>query len=92
MLGGEGGREAMKDFGYYEGLPYRAVWEHAATPDGDWYWQVRLQEIPAVVGLGATEDEALEELRERFEEYVRFHIDEGLDIPEPEPGVTSDAG
>jgi predicted RNase H-like HicB family nuclease len=82
----------MKDLDYYEGLPYRAVWEHAAAGDGDWYWQVSLHEIPAVVGLGTTEDEALEELRERFEQYVRFHIDEGLDIPEPETGARPEGG
>ncbi len=77
----------MKDLDYYEGLPYRAVWEHAASADGDWYWRVHLQEIPAVAGLGTTEEEALEQLRERFEEYVRFHVDEGLDIPEPRPSA-----
>jgi predicted RNase H-like HicB family nuclease len=77
----------MKELAYYESLPYRAVWERGATADGDWYWEVHLQEIPAVVGLGATESEALEELRERFAEYVCFHIDEGLDIPEPAAGA-----
>jgi len=74
----------MKDFAYYEDLPYHAVWEHVATADGDWYWQVRLREIPTVAGIGTTEDEALEELRERFAEYVCLHLDEGLEIPEPD--------
>jgi len=82
----------MKDLDYYEGLPYQPVWEHVPTAEGDWYWQVRLREIPAVAGLGTTEDEALEELRQRFEEYVRFHIDEGLDIPEQEIGVRPEGG
>ena len=81
MLPAEEG--TVKDFDYYAGLPYHAVWEYVGTPDGDWYWQVRLREIPAVVGMGSGEDEALAELRERFGEYVRFRIDEGLDIPEP---------
>lgn len=81
----------MKDLEYYESLPYHAVWEHVTTADGDWYWQVHLQEIPAVAGMGTTEDEAFGELRERFEEYVRFRLDEGLDIPEPRPDVSSDA-
>ncbi len=76
-------RREMKDLDYYESLPYHAVWEHVATPGGDWYWRVHLQEIPAVSGMGATEDEALGDLRERFEEYVRFRLDLGLDIPEP---------
>ncbi len=73
----------MKDFDYYEDLPYHAVWEHVATADGDWYWQVHLREIPAVAGMGTSEEDALADLRERFEEYVRFHLDEGLEIPEP---------
>jgi predicted RNase H-like HicB family nuclease len=77
----------MKDLDYYEGLPYQAVWEHAVTADGDRYWRVHLQEIPAVAGLGTTEEEALEQLRERFEEYVRFRVDEGLDISEPGPSA-----
>jgi predicted RNase H-like HicB family nuclease len=75
----------MRDLDYYESLPYQTVWEHVTTADGDCYWQVHLKEIPAVTGVGTTEDEALEELREHFEEYVRFHVDEGLDIAEPEP-------
>jgi len=80
----------MKDLDYYESRAYRAVWEHVTTAEGDWYWQVYLKEIPAVVGRGMTEDEALEELRQHFEEYVLFHIDEGLDIAEPEPFSQSD--
>jgi predicted RNase H-like HicB family nuclease len=80
--------EEMKDLEYYEGLPYYAVWEHVATADGDWYWQVHLQEIPAVAGVGASEHEALDELRDRFEEYVLFSLEEGLDIPEPHAHVS----
>ncbi len=82
-----GDGQAMKDLDYYESLPYHAVWEHVATAGGEWYWQVHLQEIPAVSGMGATEDEALGDLRDRFEEYVRFRLDEGLDIPEPRPSA-----
>jgi predicted RNase H-like HicB family nuclease len=84
------GRRAMKDLDYYRDLPYHAVWEHVATADGDRYWQVHLREIPSVAGMGSTENDALDELRERFEEYVRFRLDEGLQIPEPEDAAPSD--
>jgi predicted RNase H-like HicB family nuclease len=90
MLGEEEGRGAMKDVYYYESLPYHAVWEHVTTVDGDRYWQVYLREIPTAAGMGSTEDEALVELRERFEEYVRFRLDEGLDVPEPHGSAPSD--
>ena len=73
----------MKDLGYYQALPYRAVVTEVADQEGDRLWRAALAEIPAVTGAGETEDEALEDLRDRFEEYVRWRLDHGLDIPEP---------
>lgn len=74
----------MKDYGYYESLPYHAVVVRSVTPDGEVFWRASLREIAGLSASGATEDEALMELRERFEQYILWRLDLGLDIPEPE--------
>jgi hypothetical protein len=74
----------MKDLDYYSGLPYRAIAAPATDEQGDRYWRAWLEEIPGMQGAGDSEDDALVDLRERFIEYIRWRIDMGLDIPEPD--------
>jgi predicted RNase H-like HicB family nuclease len=76
----------MKDLDYYRGLPYTAVAAEVADEEGDRIWRAALVEIPTVVGLGTTGEEALEDMRDRFEDYARWCLDHGLDIPEPKSG------
>ena len=74
----------MKDYGYYESLPYHVDLERLVSSDGDVFWRASVREIGGLSASGATEDEALMELRERFEQYILWRLDLGLDIPEPE--------
>ena len=67
-------------------MRYHPQWRHVSDGDGDWYWQVRLREIPSLVGMGGSRDEAADDLRERFEDYVRWRLDMGLDVPQPLDG------
>ena len=73
----------MKRAGATHGLKYHPDWEHVTDADGDWYWQVRLREIPSLIGMGQTREEAAGDLLERFEDYVRWRLDMGLAYPQP---------
>jgi predicted RNase H-like HicB family nuclease len=62
--------------------PYRRKWEtrHEA---GERYFVARIQEFPQVAGDGATQAEALVHLREAFDDFVTWRLEDGLEIPEP---------
>lgn len=67
---------------YYRRLPYERVME-IHEEDGERYFLFHLAELPAVVGDGANKDEALHGLRECFDDYVSWRLEEGLDIALP---------
>lgn len=73
-----------RDVGSYTALPYHRVWEWRED-DAEPYWVVRLDEIPEVVGDGASRAEADAALSRCLEDYVRYRQSEGLHIPEPKP-------
>lgn len=70
------------DLDYYRRLPYERVWEVRAD-DGERYFIVRLQDIPQVSGAGETKDEAVGHLREAFDDYVTWRLDDGLEVASP---------
>ncbi len=72
----------MKDLDSYRRLPYRREWQ-AREDDGDRYFVVRLSDIPGVYGYGADRHEAVRHLREAFDDYVAWRLEECLPIPEP---------
>ena len=65
-------------------LPYGRVWEWH-DDDAEPYWVVRLDEIPEVVGDGASRGDAEAALRHCLADYVRYRHADGLAIPEPAP-------
>jgi len=76
-------REMMsKDLAYYRLLPYEREWA-VGEEAGEKYFVVRLKDLPAVAGDGSTRDEAANDLREAFDEFVSAWIEGGRQIPEP---------
>ena len=71
-----------RDLAYYRLLPYEREWlmrEEGAQK----YFVVRLKDLPAVAGDGVSQDEAVEDLREAFDEFVAAWLEAGRPIPEP---------
>ena len=76
-----------KDLAYYRLLPYEREWlmrEEGAQK----YFVVRLKDLPAVAGDGVSQDEAVKDLREAFDEFVAAWLDAGRPIPEPSRAFT----
>ena len=71
-----------KDLAYYRLLPYEREWVMREEA-GEKYFVVRLRDLPAVAGDGSTRDEAVDDLREAFDEFVSAWIEDGRRIPEP---------
>ncbi len=73
----------MKDLEYYSRLPYTFAVSELVEADGERLWQAQLAEIPTLSGHGQSEAEALADLRQSFEDYVRWRLDMSFDIAEP---------
>lgn len=71
-----------KDLEYYRSLPYEREWT-MRDDAGVRYFVVRLKDLPAVAGDGSTRDEAAQDLREAFDEFVATWLAGGRDVPEP---------
>ena len=82
-----------KDLAYYRSLPYERECS-MRLEGGERYYIVRLKDIPAVAGDGATLEEASEDLRTAFDEFVTAWLDAGKSIPLPSRGfsVPADPG
>ncbi|MBI4520051.1 MAG: type II toxin-antitoxin system HicB family antitoxin [Gemmatimonadetes bacterium] len=74
-----------KDVAYYRALPYRRVVEVRQDTAGRAYYLAYVAEIPGIRIDGATREEALMKLDEIFDELMQALIEEGQQIPEPEP-------
>jgi predicted RNase H-like HicB family nuclease len=75
------------DLAYYRLLPYEREW--LMRDDGTQkYFVVRLKDLPAIAGDGASSDEAVEDLRVAFDEFVAAWLEAGRPIPEPSRAFT----
>lgn len=72
----------MKDLNFYRALPYLREWE-GREDAGQFYMVVHLKQIPQVYGYGPTRADALSHLREAFDDYITWRLEEGIDVPEP---------
>jgi len=80
-----------KDLAYYRQVPYEREW--AMREDcGERYFVVRLKDLPAVAGDGATFSDAIADLRNAFDEFVTAWLEAGRDVPEPTRGFTVPSG
>jgi predicted RNase H-like HicB family nuclease len=81
------------DLTQYRLMPYEREW-FMREDAGQRYYVVRLKGIPAVAGDGLARDEAAEDLREAFDEFVLSWIESGREVPSPSrsskrPGAAS---
>jgi predicted RNase H-like HicB family nuclease len=76
-----------KDLAYYRLLPYEREWV-MREEFGHKYFVVRLKDLPAVAGDGSSREEAVEDLRAAFDEFVIAWSEAALPIPEPRRGFT----
>src|SRR3972149_223928 len=83
-----GGGMMAHDLDYYRSLPYERVWEVRAD-EGERYFIARLRDIPQVSGAGETKDEAVGHLREAFDDYVAWRLDDGLEVASPARGYAT---
>lgn len=82
-----------KDLDYYLSLPYRM--EIVAIPDEEGGgFLARLPQFGelGIVGDGDTVEEAISDLAENKNVRFQHYLDEGLDIPEPDPGIDEYSG
>ncbi len=73
------------DLIYYQSQPYARLWE-AREEGGERYFVVRIGEFPRVAGDGATRAEALVHLREAFDDFITWRMEDELDVPAPARG------
>ena len=73
-----------RDLQDYLGPPYGRVWEWH-DEDAEPCWVVRLEEIPEVVGDGASRRDAEVALRHCLADSVMYRRADGLTLPEPAP-------
>lgn len=80
-----------RDLAYYRRQPYQRLWE-TREDAGERYFVVRIAEFPRIAGDGATRSEALTHLREAFDDFIAWRIEDGLDIPDPFRGIIAEGG
>jgi len=78
-----------RDLAYYRRQPYQRVWE-TRDDAAERYFVVRFREFPRMAGDGVTRAEALGHLRQAFDDFITWRIEDGLDIPEPSRGIIAD--
>jgi predicted RNase H-like HicB family nuclease len=71
-----------KDLDYYRRQPYGRSFE-IRTEGSERYLLYRIKEIPEIAGDGLTKDEALRNLRDAFDDYITWALDERLEITAP---------
>ena len=76
-----------KDLAYYRQLPYEREWLMREEA-GQKYFVVRLKDLPAVAGDGTSRDDAVDDLREAFDELVSAWLQSGHPVPEPSRAFT----
>jgi len=72
----------MATLEHYRRLPYERSLEFREE-NGERYFLCRLVDIPEVAGDGATKEEAVENLRRCFDDFIEWRLEDGLAIPEP---------
>jgi predicted RNase H-like HicB family nuclease len=74
-----------RDLAFYRRQPYQRLWE-TRQEAGERYFLVHIKELPRVIGDGATRAEAAAHLRDAFDDFVTWRLEDSLDIPEPARG------
>lgn len=67
---------------HYRSLPYEREWEEALE-DNEVYYVVRVKDILRIAGGGNSRREGLQILRQAFDDYIEWRLEEGLPISLP---------
>jgi len=73
-----------KDLEYYTALPYTIIleqWDDGSGP----YWVARVAELPHCLIHGNTPEEAVREIEDVKNDWIKSNMRRGLPIPEPRP-------
>lgn len=73
---------ANKDLEYYLGLPYTITLKRGSGEGGE-YWIARVLELPHCMTHGAKPEEALSDIEDAKQEWLKSNLEAGLPIPEP---------
>jgi antitoxin HicB len=76
--------EVKKDLDYYLNLPYTIILERWDDGKG-LYWVARVAELPHCLIHGNTPEEAIKEIEEVKNEWIKSNLKRRLPIPEPSP-------
>ncbi|MBN2238821.1 MAG: type II toxin-antitoxin system HicB family antitoxin [Dehalococcoidales bacterium] len=71
-----------KNMEYYIHLPY-TITVKRGTGEGEEYWIARVLELPHCMTHGATPEEALRDIEDAMQEWIKSNLEAGLPIPEP---------
>ena len=75
--------DTNKTLSYYMGLPYFIMLHHDRDdPEAGWFFRIR--ELPGCMSHGATQWEALENIKEAMELWIETALENGDPIPEPQ--------
>jgi predicted RNase H-like HicB family nuclease len=75
--------QLKKDLKYYQRLPYSIIIERFVE-DEIKYFTAEIKELRGCKTDGENEIEATANIHELFDEYITTHLEEGIEIPEPE--------
>jgi antitoxin HicB len=73
---------ANKDITYYMRLPYTITLKRG-TGSGEEYWVARVLELPHCMTHGVTPEEAIRDIEDAKQEWLKSNLEDGLPIPEP---------
>ncbi len=78
----------MKSVEEYLTLPYSYILKQ--EDDGTYF--IRVKELVGCMSLGDTKDEAFSMIEDAMREWIQYHLDVGISVPEPEEEIKSYSG
>ena len=76
--------DVKKELDYYLNLPYTIILERWDDGKGP-YWVARVAELPHCLIHGDTPEEAIKEIENVKNDWIRSNLKRGLPVPEPSP-------
>ena len=76
--------DVKKELDYYLNLPYTIILERWDDGEGP-YWVARVAELPHCMIHGDTPEEAIKEIENVKNDWIKSNLKRGLPIPEPSP-------
>ena len=74
-----------KELKHYLNLPYSVIVEQWDDGNGP-YWVARIAELPHCLIHADTPEEAVKDIQEVKNDWIKSNLERGLPIPEPRPG------